>query len=145
MYMPHTIKFLRELGFTFALDWDDELQVSYPPDLTPKRIAERLCGKYLEEAKRLIKAEAENKMCQFVGGPLNGKRHGHSYWCKPMIVADLKEWRIQAKQRWAVYVLWKDGRAVYVAMATSEAKGRKMGFDAARKTKHPMMRDPSEL
>jgi hypothetical protein len=136
---PNTVQFLESLGFEFGLDWDGEVQVRCPPDIPSADIAAILCEKHLKDVREFIKHRADFERRQFVGGPLNGRKHAACYWTKPVIVADLEEWEVRADARWAVYVLCEDGRARFIGLATSEAKGRKAGFDAARAAKHPMV------
>lgn len=117
-HLPDTVRFLESLGFTFHLDWDDELQIDYPEDLTPERIALTL-GEYRQHIVRTLKNRAEHDRMQLVGGPFNGERHGWTTcWGRTLHARKVK------RAWWAAYQLQEDGRAIFKGYATSEKKAR---------------------
>lgn len=121
-----TVHFVRELGFTLSLDLDGGLIVKYPPTVSVEAMNELLekCAPHLAHQ---IKVEANRERRQFVGGPLNGQRHGeYGGWQRHIV------WHL-GRGRWAAYYMcvrspgeFDDGRAFYVGEATSQAKARKL-------------------
>lgn len=109
------IPFLESIGFTFELDWDGELTMSYPENMDGLTVANALAEQGTHITKNL-KGWAALDRRQLLGGPFNGRAHGHREGTRiPMPVR---------RGRWAVYVVAADGRAWFRGYATSEAKAR---------------------
>lgn len=120
----HLVDVLEALGVKFALDWDDELQVTYP--LVPPTQAD--LAKIVEHQHphivQSLKWARIRRLKVFVGGPLNGRRHGQfSGWPHRRFAVRI------ARAKWAVYQgteqPWNDPRLHFLGYATSQAKGRR--------------------
>jgi hypothetical protein len=120
-----TLALVRELGFELGLDLDNSLLIEPPAAVTVEQIVEllRSCEPSLVQE---LQDEARRARRQFVGGPLNGRRHGMLGCCKaiPMKIS---------RGRWAAYWIagdYNDGRAFFVGYATSECKARRLALQA---------------
>lgn len=116
------VPFLESLGFEFHLDFDEELQIEYPEDLTPEEIA-TAAGAATKEIVEMLKGRARTLRRQHFGGPMHGKPHGGYWWNRPVYHLGFA--------RWAAYVIDRDGRAIYVGEATSKKKAQKLALDDA--------------
>lgn len=122
--LPNTIRFMRQLGFEFHLDWDGELEIEYPLDLTPGQIAQALLS-HDREIACVVKRQAACDREQCVGGPFNGRRHE---WLR----GNLEGLRVK-RGCWAVYLVVPDGRAFFQGFASSEKKARQGELCCKRK------------
>ena len=119
--LPDTIRFLESIGFTFSLDFDEQVEIEYPEDVTPRYIATEV-GKYHESIRNALNSRAKILRRQFVGGPFNGDRHGRFPWSANKIIA-----RQVRRAMWAVYEIRdpNDGRAWFLGYASSEIKAKR--------------------
>lgn len=120
-HLPGVVDFLRDLDFEIGLDFDGQVIIEYPESLNPKDVANEL-SKYSDSIRKELTARATMQRRQFVGGPLNGNRHGHFAWCGNTVIAV----RI-CRAKWACYEITDhaDGRAWFRGFATSEAKAKR--------------------
>lgn len=127
------VEFLELLSFKFGLDWDGTLKIVCPASMPkPTEVADlvvKKCPGLLVGAMDLRGILARR---QFVGGPLNGRPHSNCYWSQPVMI------RHVGYAKWVAYLVNKDSRAMFVGETTSQQKARKLGWDAAKKAKHPM-------
>lgn len=115
--IPGLVRFLESVGFVFELDWDDELSITYPDDLTGKTLADEL-AKYGAAIVRTVKLTGASERSQFMGGPYNGQRHGR-YEGERIAIH-------MCRGKWAVYVVAPDGRAWFRGYAKSRTKARRL-------------------
>lgn len=115
--IPGVVRFLESVGFAFELDWDDELTIAYPGDLTGKTLADAL-AEHGAAIVRTVKLRSASERHQFMGGPYNGQHHGR---CSGERIA------INIRRgKWAVYLVAADGRAWFRGYATSRVKARRL-------------------
>jgi len=108
---------LEELGVTLELDWDNALMTTVPGSLSAGPVRS-LIERHSQQITQSVLSRAALRKWRFVGGPLDRKPHCRSPWFQKRIV-----WR-EARAKWAVYQLEKDGRAFFKGYAASEQKGR---------------------
>lgn len=119
--LPHLLPFLESIGCQFTLDWDDELSVAVPENLSPFDLDNAL--KPLRAGiVAAIKTRARNALYVCLGGPLDGKRHEWFYngWGGCTAYKAVKVCRAH----WAVYEVHSDGRAIFKGYTTSQKKAR---------------------
>lgn len=122
--LMYLVDVLEALGLQFGLDYDGELQVTYPL-LAPTQAD---LAKIIEQQRpHLVQALETRRIATlkvFVGGPLNGRRHRQyvaiEHWIFPVRISYAK---------WAVYqgtaTPWADPRLHFLGYAKSRAKARR--------------------
>lgn len=115
--LPNTIDFMESLGFEFTLDWDGQLEVTYPDELVVETIAYEV-GKYSDAVKNRLLFRQHHSMRRLIGGPFAGQKYTNPF-CRTLY------WRHVSRGKWAVYSVWADGRATFKGYATSEFKARR--------------------
>jgi hypothetical protein len=119
--IPFDLDFLRELGIKIGKDWDEELVIEYPADISQRM--RKLIEKFSEGIKRRLYFENQDALRCFVGGPLADKPHGCLRHNNPFCY-NVK------RGKWAVYLVKnsKDPRAWFVGYATSKKNGKLLKF-----------------
>lgn len=112
------LRLLELLGFQFALDFDDTLQIKC--DQTADQMVEILNGR-MDQLLRPFQYRMRRQRSQLVGGPCNGRKH----YAQPDDVLALH----LARAKWAIYSVEKDGRAFYRGNETSERKARRKALE----------------
>lgn len=117
------ISFLRALGFEFHIDYDCELLIEKPDEVSVDDVLEAL-GAWRENWRgilaRQVKYEGQCERREFCGGPLHGQRHSVDYH---LMYHHFRGYHL-ARAKWAVYEFQPDGRAFFRGYATSERKAR---------------------
>ena len=107
---------LEALGFQLALDWDESLMIESELPLTNDQSKWFFLNQAELRCSLLSRAQAERTV--FMGGSLNGQRHGlygRSGTHKHMHIKN---------RHWETYRFEKDGRLVFVGKSTSERKAK---------------------
>lgn len=133
MYL-NTVALLESVGFTFGLDFDDELMIEYPLEFDPKPLADKLATEHVQEITNYLKRRGQRAREQFVGGPLDGQPHKGLIWLTVEVGTTLVTYGYLlhhvAPADWAVYLgNPHDGRAFFQGSVTSERKGRRKVYD----------------
>ena len=115
--IPGIVHFLESVGFQFELDWDDELTIVYPADLTGETLADAL-AKHGNAIIKTVKVAAAAERRQCMGGPYNGTQHG--WGTDERIVLPI------CRGKWVVYLVAADGRAWFRGYATSKREGKRL-------------------
>ena len=118
------IRFLRALGFDFHIDYDGELLIEKPDQVSVEGVLDAL-SVWREEWEKefrftLLRAAARERRC-FMGGPRDGKLHNQSLYRGSAYFRGFHE----ARAKWAVYEFFPDGRAIFRGFAASEQKARR--------------------
>ncbi len=120
--LPSLPEFLESLGFEFHLDFDRQLIIEYPEELTVQDMAIAL-GPLSGGIREHLEGRQRIAMHTCMGGPLDGKPHMWPYWNSRKIYA------VRVKRaHWAAYRLQRDGRAIFQGYATSQKKARQGEF-----------------
>jgi hypothetical protein len=127
------LQFLEALGVTFEMDWDDQVIIEVPEEISYGQIAQAIepFGKRLGEEVRF---RAKQRRSVFVGGSLNGQEvDGRALriksWCSHTMPNGRQGYWIRYRIKrgcWEVYEQGSaDGRAFFRGFATSEAKAKR--------------------
>ncbi|KKN81069.1 hypothetical protein LCGC14_0322880 [marine sediment metagenome] len=119
------IDVLEALGFKLGLDWDGELIMQQPESIKPGLVSSWIADHKAEVSKELS-ARGQREKYVFVGGPYDGRRHGHG-WCSAPILIHIK------RGEWVAYVVQQDGRAVFYGNASSQRKARRLAYTRTHK------------
>lgn len=118
---------LRELGFAFAVDFDDSLIVDAPVFINPQSVVDLLMEGPDTIVWRVLREQREQR--RFLhGGPCHGQRapdgiqvlqNGRWFEKEP-------RWHFQhvGRAQWAVYRIEHDGRGFYVQDVTSRLRAK---------------------
>lgn len=114
------LRLLEHFGFTFNLDWDDALLIKYSSRLLASVDIADALRLHDKTIVSVLKARATLDRARFIGGPMNGQKHGH-YVRGYIYTVHLK------RGKWATYVVSEDMRAFFRGYATNQAKARRLG------------------
>ena len=137
------VEFLESAGWTFELDWDDELIVSVPAgqavaDLVAavKRLPDAVVDRLRRQRRRNLQT--------YVDGPLQGR----SYQTQWGVGVDVDYVRLEeegpavrvmrpilvhvSRGRWACYRVAEDGRAYFIDWASSRKKARALVWETQK-------------
>lgn len=116
----HTaLAILRYCGFRLSLDYDDELRIAYPEQVSVKRLR-RLARVNANAIIKQLEFERKINLMCYVGGPRDGKSHNLCKVKGERVVC----WVCRGK--WAIYEsLEYMGRLKFVGYASSEAKAKR--------------------
>lgn len=136
MYL-HVVTLLESVGFTFGLDFDNELMIEYPLEFDPKCLADKLATEHVQEITNFLKRRGEQARRQFLGGPLDGEAYWELRWVTVQLVEPTRlatfgyHFHRTAPAAWAIYLAAgsQDGRAFFRGTATSEKKAKRKMFD----------------
>lgn len=140
------LEFLESIGFAFHLDWDGELEIEYPEELTIEQFATELGNKCRQDLRACLLARERLARSRFYGGPYDGQGHMRRWYVHGCVGTDGKLRPItdyflamrHERARWACYRLLRDGRAYFVGYAKSEQKARRGEvFEKPRKVPPP--------
>ena len=121
--MPFDLDFLREIGFEFGLDWDGQLIIEYPKEVSVDKLL-NLVKKYEEGIKKRLYFEGQKAKRVYIGGPLNGQPYFMAGWPNYPICYHVK------RGEWLVYMVknYDDPRAWFVGRTTSKKKAKMLKF-----------------
>lgn len=117
---PFELDFLRELGFSFGVDFDGSLEVEIPASVDVDRIA-KLVARFEKGIRSRLEHERQVRMRICVGGPLNGQRVPSNDWYRPYLYhVGRGQWLVYGRKRRE----YDDHRFWFIGKATSERKAR---------------------
>lgn len=117
--MPFDLDFFREVGFEFGLDWDGQVVIEHPIEVSIDNLL-KLIMKYEDGIRTRLFFEGQKAKRVFVGGPLNGQScFGNGIPNQPIC-------RHVKRGEWLVYIVksYSDPRAWFVGKASSKKKAK---------------------